>query len=150
MTSKSNVPAVTKFSRSIAVTYCDDVRLEMHNKMSFVGIYQSQMLVREFPARVLRLCVCVQPMLPKTLRFESAQIGVYRDDELLAQSDFAPPDEAWTSETLGYVGGVTSFIFETLELTSSTTFRVRMSFDDGEVIGGATLAVQEAGSTHDI
>ena len=35
MTSKLNVPAVTKFSRSIAVTYCDDVRLEMHNKMSF-------------------------------------------------------------------------------------------------------------------
>ncbi len=65
------------------VIFSDDVRLELNNKRSFIGVYGTQMVVPELPAIVPRLCVtttliCYRGELPRALSISL----VYGDVEI--------------------------------------------------------------------
>lgn len=43
--------------RQLEVIFCDDVRTETHNKISFMGVYGGALLVERFPAALSKLCI---------------------------------------------------------------------------------------------
>ncbi|MFR0690211.1 DUF6941 family protein [Enterobacterales bacterium AE_CKDN230030158-1A_HGKHYDSX7] len=46
-------------TRQVYVTYCDDVRLEVNNKVSLMGVYAEVMYLSAFPAHIPKLCAVV-------------------------------------------------------------------------------------------
>ncbi|MFM2465129.1 hypothetical protein P0D87_15915 [Paraburkholderia sp. RL17-368-BIF-A] len=142
-----SVPAPNKVERFLSVVYCDDVRSEIHNKFSFVGIYQHKLLVPAFPARILRLCIVLQLFCPKNQPFKTAKFAVYRDDDLFAEIEVSPPQEQWDGQE-GFVGAVVPFIFENVEFTANAKFRVRAIFDDGMIIPAPSLLVETMGESN--
>uniref|UniRef100_UPI003594348C DUF6941 family protein n=1 Tax=Burkholderia sp. AU33423 TaxID=2015355 RepID=UPI003594348C len=139
------VPQPTDVDRALSVTYCDDVRQEVNNKLSFMGMYQGQLIFPALPARVPRLCVIQQLVCPKVQPFQHAKVAVYRDESLFAESELTPPEDAWTSgREEGYLRFMIPFIFENLEFSQKTIFRVRCTFDDGMIIPAPALEIDAA------
>lgn len=139
------VPQPTDIDRALSVTYCDDVRQEVHNKLSFMGMYQGQLLFPALPARVPRLCVIQQLVCPKDKPFQHAKLAVYRDESLFAEIEIKPPEEAWKSgQQGGYLRFMVPFVFENIEFSQKTTFRVRCTFDDGMIIPAPALEIDVA------
>lgn len=80
---------------------CDDVRNEIGNKVSYMGIYQSELIVSEFPATLAKLCFVVRARTEARNPFKKVAIKLIRDDEeVLAESEIdvatisAPPASA--------------------------------------------------------
>ena len=141
------VPTPTQVHRFLAVTYCDDVRTEAHNKISFMGVYQHQLLLQEFPARLLKLCVVLQMLSPKTEPFVKVRLSVFRGDEMMSEVTVEPPPVAWEKgPSEGYLGAVVPFVFENLEFSGPEKIRVRATFDENEVVPGPSLLIEKLGS----
>lgn len=145
MTSK--IPAPNRVDKFISTTYCDDIRQEVHNKLSFVGIYQGKLLVSSFPARIPRLCVVVHLFCPKEQQFESVKIGIYRNDILFNEVNVTPPDSGWKDTGPNrYLSMVFPFVYENIELSGPATLKVRATFDDKEILPAPSLEINEAAS----
>jgi hypothetical protein len=51
--------------------YCDDIRQEMGNKPSYMGVYTGQLIVQaEEPVLLPKLCAAVHLMIPTYMRFQ--------------------------------------------------------------------------------
>ncbi|SIO60677.1 hypothetical protein SAMN05444165_4959 [Paraburkholderia phenazinium] len=138
-----STPKPTDMVRHLAVTYCDDVRLELHNKMSLIGIYQQNMIVPDFPSRVLRLCIVLQPFSPKTMPYKRVRLGVYRDGALFSEAHIDPPASSWEGKPEEFLAVMVPFIFENVEFADRTKFQVRAIFDDQDIVPGPSLVVEK-------
>lgn len=85
-------------SRTAWTVVCDDVRSEIGNKISYMGIYQSELLVAEFPAQLAKLCFVVRARTVASNPFKNVVVKIIRDDaEVLAEAEIdvatitAPP-----------------------------------------------------------
>jgi hypothetical protein len=52
--------------------FCDDVRNEVGNKLSLMGVYGQDLLLREFPATLPKLCAVMLLDLPAGSRAREA------------------------------------------------------------------------------
>lgn len=59
---------MTRFAYSI---FCDDIRNEVNNKVSLMGVIGSLMYVQEFPAMLPKLCAVVAASTPHDQPFRS-------------------------------------------------------------------------------
>lgn len=74
--------------RHAMALFCDDVRFETGNKLSFMGVYGADLVGTGDPPVTLRgLAVIVQAFTPTTKPFERLAVTVLRDDEILAQAE---------------------------------------------------------------
>ena len=70
------------------VTWCDDIRQEVGNKPSFMGVYTGGLVVPLLPIVLPKLCAHAQIYLPAAERAKSLKIRVERSDGLvLAEAD---------------------------------------------------------------
>ena len=72
-------------NRYIHVIYCDDVRNELNNKTSFIGIYGSDLFVSEMPAVLPQLFLVISVVTDAADPIESLRIVISRDDEQVAE-----------------------------------------------------------------
>ena len=72
--------------RYLHTIYCDDVRLEVGNKQSLMGIYSSDLLVPEFPIVLPKLCIIANLFTPIDKPFKDLTIKVTKDDETLIEA----------------------------------------------------------------
>src|ERR1700743_2371862 len=82
-------------NRSFLVQFCDDIRAEVGNKTSLMGIYGGDMMVPSFPAIVPKLCAhisCVtafeNPFMALSFRIEAegqSIVDLALPDEMVAQ-----------------------------------------------------------------
>ncbi|HJE71432.1 DUF6941 family protein [Pseudomonas oryzihabitans] len=64
------------------VLYCDDIRNEVGNKLTLVGVYQGALVSAQIPALLPKLCVVLTLHTPKERMFEQVSvIGTYEDQE---------------------------------------------------------------------
>ena len=70
--------------RYVSVIYCDDVRAEIGNKLSYMGIYQNELLISKLPSTLLKLCIVITVFTPKDEPFKELEFKVFRDDDVLA------------------------------------------------------------------
>ena len=79
---------IDRFAYSI---FCDDIRQEVGNKVSFMGVYGPDMLVPSFPFVIHKLCCAVSVVTPVDRPFKQATIRLLKDDELVSETII--PDE---------------------------------------------------------
>jgi hypothetical protein len=63
--------------------YCDDIRQEVGNKTSLIGLYSGQLSTSEFPCALPKLCIVISVSTPKDEMFGSLSLaGTYCDVEI--------------------------------------------------------------------
>ena len=82
--------------RYVHTVWCDDIRLEIGNKPSFMGIFTGGILLPAVPAVLPRLGVYTWVVSPVDKPIESLQLQVVRDDGLVLAEikPEAPPHSA--------------------------------------------------------
>lgn len=120
--------------------FCDDIRHEVGNKLSFMGCYQSELLVQAMPAVLPKLCIYVSVWTPKNKSFKALTLRVVQDDDKeLARIDIPPDglaesaqiqDETATRKTINTAITFSPFVIEKL-----TTLRLMAITEAGEIIG---------------
>lgn len=79
--------------RLVHVIWCDDIRQEVGNKPSFMGVYTAGITVPTLPALLDRLALHVWAYTPKDKPFKSITVSVQRDDgHVLASISTSPND----------------------------------------------------------
>jgi hypothetical protein len=73
--------------RFFDVIVCDDVREELGNKRSLMGVYENAIVVDAFPAVIPRLCFVMKARTPADRPFESLTLVVKRDDEVMIRTE---------------------------------------------------------------
>ena len=60
--------------RYLEVIYCDDVRQEVGNKQSLIGVYPGDLYLEALPAVLPKLCMVATLVIPAAECFESLRI----------------------------------------------------------------------------
>jgi len=72
----------------VTAIYCDDIRSETGGKLSYMGAYNSDLVVPQFPAQLAKLCIQVTVRLPKDTRAQDMTIKVANESETMAEVPF--------------------------------------------------------------
>ena len=67
--------------------FCDDVRQEVGNKISYMGVYQGIMYIQSFPAVLPKFCVGIQAVTPQSHLFEFIKFKLLADDVVIAEQE---------------------------------------------------------------
>jgi len=127
--------------------YCDDVRSEIGNKLSFMGIYGPNILLNEFPAILSKLCAVMSLHLPADTQAENVTFSLYKDDEEIGRSTAliadvrkaaTQPRESDEERRL-----TIRFIAQMVPLQLQGPCRLKARAEvDGEMIKGGSLVVE--------
>ena len=80
--------------RYLEVIYCDDVRQEVGNKQSLMGVYPGDLYLEALPAVLPKLCIVATLVIPAAECFESLRIKAMQGEHcLFASGDIPPPDD---------------------------------------------------------
>ncbi len=64
----------------LEVVFCDDIRTEIGNKPSLMGVYPAEMLVERFPATLPRFCAWVNLVTPVEDAPEQIRVRLMQED----------------------------------------------------------------------
>ncbi|MBL8268045.1 hypothetical protein [Steroidobacter sp.] len=67
-------------ARTLSVTWCDDIRHEVGNKLSFMGVYTGGLVVPTLPTTLPRLCAWFTATAPVSEPFNRIAAKIIRDD----------------------------------------------------------------------
>src|SRR5208282_5784869 len=73
--------------RSLAAIFCDDIRQEVGNKLSYMGCYTGQMFVQAFPLALPKVCVAMHAVTPADNPFKQIKFRLLKGDEVIAEAD---------------------------------------------------------------
>jgi hypothetical protein len=137
-----------KAGLSLWAIFCDDVRREEGNKLSYMGVYQSLLAVQSFPTVLPRLCIALNLRIDRDAIPSEIRFRLCRDDAVLAEN-VVPADAIAaakvTTERISedrYLSFGTIFQMFPVELPSQCFLRAR-AICDGEEIKGGSLAIIE-------
>jgi hypothetical protein len=71
----------------LEVVFCDDVRQEIGNKQSLIGVYSGDLLVKHLPAVLPKLCVVATLRLPRAKACGSVHFRIMQGDHCLLKTD---------------------------------------------------------------
>jgi len=125
--------------RFVHAIFCDDMRQEMGNKLSFMGCYQGEMFVPFVPLTLPKFCVSVTVVTPVVRPFRALTIRVNQGGNLIATIETASADWAQAvppspgdATSLGITVGVMLAPFVILE---PSEIRVMVTTEEGEILG---------------
>mgnify|MGYP000373254618 CR=1 FL=1 len=135
-------------SRAINTTYCDDIRREVGNKMSYMGVYSSKLLVPEFPAILPKLSIIIEVRTPISEPFEELELRVLQGEQIVGQVEFdsdilstqsslaeEPDADNDTDVNDGLVVVRAVVTISPLVISENQTIRVRAITESGELKG---------------
>jgi hypothetical protein len=132
--------------------YCDDVRVEVGNKLSYIGVYGSNLLFNELPAVLPKLCVVMSLYLPEDTKAKSVTFSLFNNEQTVGRSTVSidavrnasmPPRELGTTRYLSI-----RFIAQIAPLQVDAACRLKARADvDGQAVQGGTLVVEKAGQS---
>lgn len=130
--------------RILTAIFCDDIRHEIGNKMSYIGVYQGELIVPEIPIALPRLCIFATALTPISRPFKSLTLRVLLNDETeLARLEVPPetfadlPEIQDASVTRKQVS--TALSFSPFFIERQTTLRLMADTDEGEIVGPRLL-----------
>ena len=132
---------MSRFAHSI---YSDDVRHEIGNKRSIIGIYTGKMFVTEFPVVLPRLCISTVVVTPINRPFKELRFRLLSDDEVVLDSPLdkshfpSGEDEKSEGENAPRVI-IANFEMQVspFPVQKAITLRVRIITEEEELKGGA-------------
>lgn len=132
-------------SRYLHAIFCDDVRLEVGNKQSLMGIYSSDLLIHELPVVLPKLCIVVNLVTPLRNPFKKLTVKVFRDDEILIEAPVTGEQlnepqssiiENGDKENPNRRIGINfNFVLSPFVIEKECTLRVRADTESGELKG---------------
>lgn len=130
--------------RNLSAIFCDDIRHEMGNKMSFMGCYQSELNVANAPVALSKLCVFVSATTPQNKPFKALTLRIVQDTDIeLARLEISSEqlqqgaqivDPTATRKNLG-----TAIVFSPFFIEKSTSIRLLAITEEGEIVGPRLL-----------
>ena len=139
---------MTRFAYS---TICDDVRHEVNGKMSYMGVYQGNMLCQAFPMQLPKLCVGITVVTPIDSPFESLNFKGTFDGELVFEMPLAKDQiDTALDEAMVFRPADAKFrsiqvmmVISPIAFSKAGEFKIEVD-GDGEAIRCNGLSVQQA------
>lgn len=130
--------------RVLTAIFCDDIRHEVGNKLSFMGCYQNELFVPTAPIALAKLCVYVTLLTPIERPLRSLRFRVVVDDGMeLAKVEI--PDNVFDNLMVMSEGAPTrtsvsaAMMFSPFTIEKGTVLRVLADTEEGEVLGPRLL-----------
>ncbi|MEE4384014.1 MAG: hypothetical protein V2J02_18595 [Pseudomonadales bacterium] len=146
-------------TRYIDVHFCDDIRHEVGNKTSLIGLYGTALFAKEFPLLLPKFCVAVRLVVPVDESLEELRIVIFLGDQELG-SIKPGPLEAIKRDAAEPIGGdeplfrdeppevltILNFnaVFSPLTVNEPTSMRVRVYGLGDEPLRAPKLAFMRA------
>ena len=136
---KKNPTTTQNADRFVHAIFCDDIRQEMGNKVSFMGCYQSELFVPFVPLMLPKLCVQVtistakeRPIKSLTVRLDQGanQLAVIEvpSDDFARSMPPVPEDATRWSASVGVM-------LSPFSITEQGELRVVVITEEGEMPG---------------
>jgi hypothetical protein len=120
---------VSTTSRHIEVVYCDDIREEIGNKVSYMGIYSKDLFVPTAPVVLPKLCIAVKVVTDITDPFKELEVRILKGEdevELLTTGPIPGPPDDWSSEDNStFMIAQMAFMLAPYQIDGDTILRVR-------------------------
>ncbi|HNC91700.1 MAG TPA: hypothetical protein PL000_22440 [Anaerolineales bacterium] len=130
--------------RILTAIFCDDIRHEVGNKMSFMGSYQGELFVPAVPTGLSKLCIFATALTPIGRPFKSLTFRIVMDDNVdLARLEI--PTEAFPAipdvvdETATRKSVSTALMFSPFIIEKPTSLRLMADTEEGEIVGPRLL-----------
>lgn len=132
-------------------TFCDDIRQEVGNKLSYLGVYGPNLIVPSFPTTLLKLCAALSVRVPAESPPKQVVFRLLRDEEVLLQHEVSVPDlmdqsvvaagdgSGSRALTIGTIAQLVSF-----PVTQHCFLKAR-AYVDGKELRGGVLELMAAG-----
>lgn len=144
-------------TRHMWAVVCDDIRQEIGNKASHMGIYSGEILMPSFPITMPKLCVVLTVRTPSTDPWRRLIVRVLKDDTELAaievpQDQLAAMHTHMAKDLEGEAFMSAGFVFQFLafNIDQPCTLRFRAETERETIKGGSakiklqpTAALQE-------
>lgn len=141
-------------ARTLNTLFCDDVREEAGNKLSFMGVYSHLMAVQSFPFDLSRLFIIMRAKAPQDGGFKALKFVVMINDDTVAEMEVPEASLANPSREYNDIPGVTDtqkyqllqsiFHMPPMKLESPCIIRTRIITDTGTVRGDSLVITQAA------
>jgi hypothetical protein len=130
--------------RFLTAIFCDDIRQEMGNKLSFMGCYQGELIVPMAPVALSKLCVFASILTPKEKPIKSLTLRIVQDDDIeLARIDVTGEGLSQASQVLDETATrkiiSTAIVFSPFAIEKNTTLRLKATTEEGEIVGPRLL-----------
>lgn len=126
--------------RTLNAIFCDDIRHEMGNKLSFMGCYQGELQVSDAPVALAKLCVYASASTTQGKPFKTLTLRVVQDQDIELAKLAIPPetlaqaaqvfDPAATRMTVS-----TAIVFSPFFIEKPTSIRLMAATEEGEIVG---------------
>lgn len=131
-------------ARLLTAIFCDDIRPELGNKLSFMGCYQSELVVQMTPVALPKLCVFASILTPKERPFKSLVLRVVQDDNVeLARIDIPEESLTGSSQLIDDTSTrkilSTAIVFSPFAIEKTTMLRLMATTEEGEITGPRLL-----------
>jgi len=131
-------------ARFLTAIFCDDIRPEVGNKLSFMGCYQSELVVQMAPVALPKLCVFASILTPIERPFKSLMFRVVQDDDVeLARIDMPEDGLAGSSQIFDETATrkiiSTAIVFSPFAIEKHTMLRLMATTEEGEITGPRLL-----------
>ena len=137
--------------RFVTAIYCEDIRQEVGNKRSLMGIFSGTIFVNEFPVTLLKLCISIQLTSLASNPVKTLTLKVLKNDEELSVSNIdesamsaalsaSPCSDETPIESSRIIVGADIALLN-LKLDGPTKFKIRALTESGE-LKGPTLEVK--------
>ncbi|CAH1208832.1 conserved hypothetical protein [Candidatus Nitrotoga sp. BS] len=128
----------------ITAIFCDDIRQEVGNKLSFMGCYQGELVVQMAPITLPKLCVFASILTPKERPLKSLTLRVVQDVDIeLARVDIPKENLTVSSQILDETSTrtilSTAIVFAPFAIEKSTVLRLMATTEEGEITGPRLL-----------
>ncbi|WP_017234959.1 hypothetical protein [Pandoraea sp. B-6] len=81
-------------NRQARAIFCDDLRFELGNKQSYMGIYAGLLKVAEMPTQLAKLCIIGKCDTDVANPIRSLSFSIFLDDEVLQEQTLPEEDLA--------------------------------------------------------
>ncbi|WP_027967294.1 DUF6941 family protein [Halomonas halocynthiae] len=132
-------------TRSLFNIFCDDIRQEVGDKLTFVGVYSNNLQVEQLPATLPKLCLSVFCTFDRARPIKHMSIDVLLGETTIAQTEIEPDrfgeSDSWLEESPGVIQG--NLIFSPLNITEPCVISLVVTAD-GEPLQSIPLDITQA------
>lgn len=135
--------------RYIEAIYCDDIREEVGNKLSYMGVYSGELTVLSAPVLLPKLCIGVKVVTEKNDPFEKLDVRVIKvrgdeEIELLSTGDLSPPSElSGIDNGSTFIVAQMTFMLSPFQIDGEVTLRIK-AITEREELRGMSLRIKIA------
>jgi hypothetical protein len=129
--------------RSLFAIFSDDVRLEVGNKLSYMGCYTGSMAVTQMPLILPKLCVVMHATTPADNPFKELRFRLLKNDDVISEREvdlgvLPAPLPFGEGEELNHSVYQIFQLFP-VQITEPCKFRARAFTETGELRGGSLM-----------